>query len=368
MAGVAPLRLLSARRAAQVSPEPGARVPDEVAGAVREWRKEGPLTRVCESEALAEGTGASCMSLAAVPSRHTDGEGARLLLCGNMNMSITSCDSATGHVDRMPLSEPASAAVWCLASFRCRDGAWRVVAGYNNAVVTLWDATSGQLLRDSMSHRDMVLCAAPLPDTSHYVTGSFDRSALVWRTQVSDKEDENTCVAAVLMHPHPVHSLATFTDPRSGDACVVTGASDGRLRVFRALTSRVIANWRAHDVLIAAVAVVPRAHGGMHIASAGHNGVLCLWHAETHTMLARVRTSAMPLLTTLLSPSGTACVASADTLGRLQLWSADTLQRIGHPLHAHPEQRISALTSFVGTDGRWHIATASGNKLRVWRA
>jgi WD40 repeat protein len=59
------------------------------------------------------------------------------------------------------------------------DGA-RIVTASNDQTARVWDASSGEMLRELKGHRDNVQSAAFSPDGARIVTASVDRTVRVW--------------------------------------------------------------------------------------------------------------------------------------------------------------------------------------------
>ena len=60
-----------------------------------------------------------------------------------------------------------------------RQGA-RLIAGCYDNTAKIWDAKTGELIRELKGHRGPVLSAAFSPDGSRVITASFDDTARIW--------------------------------------------------------------------------------------------------------------------------------------------------------------------------------------------
>ncbi|WP_252395272.1 NB-ARC domain-containing protein [Streptantibioticus parmotrematis] len=151
---------------------------------------------------------------------------------------------------------------------------WSVSVGRDDTVVAavgedefvrLFDLRTGQLLAERAAHRDWVRATAFAPDSSTLVTGSGDRSVIVWNTAgrrlvpVRRIEDFKTRVRAVTALERSDVIIAATEEPRvhafgvdglvgearmpsgvdwvrsvsrTGDGSVVLGCEDGAIRLW----------------------------------------------------------------------------------------------------------------------------------------
>ena len=69
------------------------------------------------------------------------------------------------------------------------DGKYIVTAS-DDGTARIWDAATGQEVRQLSGHTDWVLSAAYSPDGKHIVTASGDRTARIWDVAIEDLLDE----------------------------------------------------------------------------------------------------------------------------------------------------------------------------------
>ena len=104
---------------------------------------------------------------------------------------------------------------------------------------------------------------------------------------------------------------------------LVTGHSDGRIRVTEIATGEKIASWAADEHLVSAVAVSP---DGNLIASAGSGGAVALWHVSDGRSIAKRRGHEEGVMSVAFSPDG-AILASGGMDGYAVLWDTTSFAR-----------------------------------------
>lgn len=118
-----------------------------------------------------------------------------------------------------------------------------------NRNLRLWDAETGEQLRDLSGHTADVTCVAVHPTQPRFVTGSGDHSLIVWNAE----------------NQSPVHTLNDHTDgirsiafePTEGRT-FVSASWDGTLRVYDSNTYRCLAVLADHEDAVFCVAFHPR--------------------------------------------------------------------------------------------------------------
>ena len=217
------------------------------------------------------------------------------------------------------------------------------------------------LLRSFLGHEKPVVACVAMPDRSHFLSASADRTLRLWTLRSSE------CVAVLSGHDDELTACAVTPDGRtaistSADAtvkfwdlaarccigtvdnegrwstsCAVTpdglsvvaGSDDGSLRIWDRLSRERIATLQGHTDYVTACVVTP---DGGRLVSASRDGTVRVWDL----------------------PSG-ACLF---TLGRVELVEAPT------PRGMEEQQWITAIV--VTPDGRYAIAAAGDGSLSQW--
>ncbi len=150
-----------------------------------------------------------------------------------------------------------------------------------NMQVTVEPALASAPVKSHAWHRQEVtgIAVTPHPDRAIVISTSADGSALVWEPNLNDVEGRPTA-AHTLLHPVAVRSIACGPHIQNGSALVVTGADDGRIRLWdvnpaKLPTSPRVTATDAHTSAVVAVAFSP---DGRFIASAAGREVF-IWSA-----------------------------------------------------------------------------------------
>lgn len=119
-------------------------------------------------------------------------------------------------------------AIFCVAI--SSDGA-RIVSGSNDKTAIVWDAASGKLLQRLEGHAQAVTAAGFSADGRRVVTGSLDHTARVWET-------ESGTLVAILKggHRQHVHGAAISPDGRR----VLTASCDGSVVLWDVAGERLL--------------------------------------------------------------------------------------------------------------------------------
>jgi WD40 repeat protein len=255
------------------------------------------------------------------------------------------------------------------------DGKWLAAGGIFSArddeagTIRLYDFVSGELKALMKGHEDAVNSLAFSPDGTRLISGSSDRTAILWDVSpLTATGDAAKAGPAILS---PLHRLKGHTDQifaagfTPDGARVVTGADDQDLRLWRVADSTEIAVMKGHADKVRSLAI---ARDGT-IASGDRSGEIRLWNGETGAFLrtlARQRTfvgslSFSPDGKTLLS--GIAKVSADSNPYGAHVFDVAT----GRELVTYREHDNIVLATAISPDGRW-AATGGGdnNEIHIW--
>jgi ParB family chromosome partitioning protein len=167
-------------------------------------------------------------------------------------------------------------------------------------------------------------------------------SQLTFYDFLSEKLERRVDVAA--------HVLALAADEER----VVAATSDGRLLVFASKSGELVRELRAHTGASTAVAL----RAGL-LASAGADGTVALFDAESFAEKARHELSARPLAAVAIDPNGSALAAAGED-GVVRVVFSDGLRR---EMPGH-DGRVLAL-EFTPQDGRL-VSGGEDGTIRIW--
>lgn len=158
-------------------------------------------------------------------------------------------------------------------SVRCLDIHGRYVAtGSYDGTARLWDMETGRCLHRYIGHSQNIYSIAF--DGVRIVTGSLDWTIKVW----SPNHDQ--CVATLNGHTSLVGHLQLLTPYESSTPLLVSGGSDGCLRVWDLATYECRHRISAHDNSVSSLQADQQ-----RILSGGSDGRVKLWDLETGTLI-----------------------------------------------------------------------------------
>ncbi|MBI1289813.1 hypothetical protein GC173_01025 [bacterium] len=238
------------------------------------------------------------------------------------------------------------------------DGNFIATCGGAGAFV--WDAETGEVLRELVGHASIVSSVVFSPEGSRVLTGSWDATARLWDMSTGAQ------VRIFSGHGGTVNSVAFSPDGTN----VLTGSSDRTSRLWDTETGEVLQTFTGHISTVNSVAFSPdgtRILTGslsFHFDGEEHSypGEAWVWDAGTGIVLQTFIGHTNSVRSVAFSPDGTRTLTgSYDNTARL--WDVNTGQELQS--FAHPEVVNSVAFSPDGTD----ILTGSNDKTaRLWDA
>eukprot|EP00898_Chlorokybus_atmophyticus_P001996 jgi/Chlat1/2798/Chrsp187S00199 len=119
------------------------------------------------------------------------------------------------------------------------DGQWLATAAQDNTAA-VWDASTGEPLRELRGHTDWVMSVAWSPDGRRLATASLNKTAAVWDALIGKRLRElrgHTAFAKAVAWSPDGRQLATTSDDKT--AAVWDASSGGRRLVLKGHASRV---------------------------------------------------------------------------------------------------------------------------------
>jgi len=259
----------------------------------------------------------------------------RQIVSGAQDKVVRVWDVDTGKTARFIRGETAPGSWGTIyATALSPDGRWLAVGGFlhderdpaTGAAVRLYDFASGRLEALLKGHSNVIWALAFSPDGRRLISGSFDKTAIVWDLPTRRQERR------LWGHALNVTAVA-FTN---GGERVVTGSEDGTLRVWSATDGKLVAEMTEHKRKVESAA------------------------AERS---AREKKEYKPLpvgVTAVAASPAEPLIASGDTDGTVLLWDARTgaaLREFASPGGLIGSSGIDSLT--FSADGRWLLYTAT---------
>ncbi|CAL1693803.1 unnamed protein product [Somion occarium] len=207
-----------------------------------------------------------------------------------------------------------------------------VAAGFEDAVVRVWDIDTGALMLKLQAHADNVAAVAFSPDCSKLVSGSADGVAIVWSTytgenlaQLVGHEGDIWCLAyspdgatvatgsidctVKLWDAHTYDIIHTLDDHPSVVQCMafssdssllVTSAQD-QGKVWNTRTGHLVSSLSGHENVVWAVSFSP---DGRRIVTGSEDNTSRIWNSATGDELVTIREHTNPVWTVQFSPDG----------------------------------------------------------------
>ena len=261
-------------------------------------------------------------------------------------------DMATGRAEQELRAHTDSVIALAISP----DGRRVVTSSYDGRVI-VWDASSGSdLLRLSYASRPGVwarMLAFGADGTLH--ADGLNHDLLTWSAQPQIER-------AFTGHARRVTGLAYL-----GPDAIVSGDSDGILRVWDPSTGRERRQLVGHTDAVNAVAALP---DGRRVVTAGHDRTVRVWDAVSNRQLLRMRETATPATALAVSPDGRRMAAAvpgreadgSPTAGEVIIADTDT----GGPVLRLPMTggRVWRL-AYAPAGQRLATACADG-KIRLW--
>jgi WD40 repeat protein/serine/threonine protein kinase len=143
-----------------------------------------------------------------------------------------------------------------------------VVTGSDDKTAILWEAASGRKLRTFRGHAESVLSVALSADGQHVVTGSRDMTAILWDLASGKK------IQTFQGHNGAVSSVAVSADGKS----IVTGSYDKTAILWDAGSGKQVQIFKGHSHFVDGVAL---SADGKHVVTGSYDKTAILWETES---------------------------------------------------------------------------------------
>ena len=228
----------------------------------------------------------------------------------------------------------------------------RIVTASGDGTARIWDAATGQEIRQLRGHTDRVRFAAFSPDGQQVVTNSDDGTARTWDSETGQE------VHRLLGHTGSVSSAAYSPDGHQ----IVTAGSDQTARIWDAETGLEMRQLRGHTGAVSSVAYSP---DGQQIVTASVDETARVWDSTTGQVIHQLRGHAGSVNSAVYSPDGQLIVTSSgDETARI--WSATTGEAVRQLLSRtrgiesavfSPDSQFIVTASYDGTAHIWNVET-----------
>jgi eukaryotic-like serine/threonine-protein kinase len=270
------------------------------------------------------------------------------------------------------------------------DGKTLASSSYTSQAVTLWNATTGHLLRSLKGHIGPILDIAFSPDGVHLASACNDLTVRIWdttRDQEARSLPEKDDVGRVTFGPDGSYLASacgdgtvklwdltsgqvvrTFRGHTAPVSCVAI-SRDGRLaasagidmtvRIWEVATGQEIKAFKGHSALIKDVAFSP---DGKTVASGSHDQLVKIWDLAAGREIHTLKGHTGQVKGVAFGPDGKTLV-SADFEGFILFWDLDSGLRVKT---SKADQGLCTIA--YSPDGRWLASAGYGQSIHVWDA
>merc|ERR1711971_845585 len=152
-------------------------------------------------------------------------------------------------------------------------GGHAILAGSADTMAWMWWAPSGKLMQIFAGHAQTVTCGAWGLGGKLIITGSSDRSVIVWNPRAGTPQQ----------HVREVHTEAVVSMCAHSEApLVVSGSEDGSAKVIQMETGKVVADLPGHEASVEALGWNHPGPDGISLLVTGSmDGKLLVWDGKT---------------------------------------------------------------------------------------
>jgi WD40 repeat protein len=239
------------------------------------------------------------------------------------------------------------------------DSRWLAVGGWMHrecegrcGEIRLYDFATGQLTALLKGHINTVFSLAFSPDGKHLVSGSFDRTAIIWDV------NDHRLLYRLAGHTGLLQGVAFTPDGER----VITASEDTTLKLWSVSDGRELATLAGHSDKVRSMAV--SSLDGL-IASGSRNGEIRLWDSRTGRFVRTLANQGVEVGALSFSADGKLLVAgNGAQIGPfpLRVWDVAT----GRIITTYTGHTNTVFAATVAPDGL-HVATGgSAGDIQLW--
>ncbi len=226
-----------------------------------------------------------------------------------------------------------------------RNGAW-LISGSDDGLVKLWDAFSGQLVRDLTGHSDSVRCVSFSPDGNLIASSSADNRIILWEAATG------RIVHILNGHSQSVEHVAFSPD----GSLIASSGLDDQVILWNAISGKSAGKFWS---LLDCRSVEFDPHGQRIVAADGAS--ITVQDLQGNRQPLRLQSHSGSILDVAFSPHGT-FVASGGRDQQVIIWDPNVGVR-KHTLKGHSD----TITSLAFNPNGSRLATSSLDQTaRIW--
>jgi WD40 repeat protein len=234
-----------------------------------------------------------------------------------------------------------------------RDGK-RLASASRDKTIRLWDPNSGRELRQLRGHSDLVLAVAFASDGKTLASGSWDKTIRVWDVGAGNER------SVIQGHFSPISTLVFLADGQT----LASGSWDRSIRIWDTATGKELRQMQGHQGPVTSLAL---SRDGKTLASGSWDRTVRLWDVDKGKELRPTEGSQHGLWSVALPPVGKQVATGGDD-GSVRLWDSFTGKEIHRLQGAFGPESPLALVDHLdfSSDGKTLTAATYGYKRYRW--
>jgi len=220
-----------------------------------------------------------------------------------------------------------------------------LLTGSDDKSAILWDTEAGKEIRRFTGQDDEIRSVAFSPDNKNILTASIGGRAILWDA-ATGREVRRFETPSIRFH-----SAAFSPDGRY----VAAACSDNRARMWEAASGQEIRQFEGHEGAVGSIAFSP---DGLILLTGSQDKTARMWNAATGQEIRKLEGHKSKVTSVAFSQDGKfALTGSGDNIARL--WDAAT----GSEIRSYKSELIEMLTVAFSPDGRFIAAAGIGESL-----
>ncbi|WP_197519403.1 WD40 repeat domain-containing protein [Mycobacterium sp. E2327] len=218
----------------------------------------------------------------------------------------------------------------------------RIVAGYSDGKLYVWDAGSGELAGPGVIPTTMksVDALAYSPDGGRIISAGGDE-VMQWAVQIWDANSGNQIGPALTGQGPPLDTVAVSPDGQ----LIATGGDDNVIRLWDAHTRQPKGQLTGHSNIVYSIVFSPDSR---MLISGSFDGTVRRWNVGQLKEIGQPLTGHVGRVDVVtVSPDGR-YIASSGQDGTVRLWNSETGQPVGAPLTASSDPVLGVAFSPAG--------------------
>jgi WD40 repeat protein len=231
----------------------------------------------------------------------------------------------------------------------------RLASGAEDNTIRLWDTTGGKLIMKL----ETTCAALSFIHETLLASSSYDKTVRVWVVAATSRPSD-------LLQTYLLEACGTSVTFSPDGAKLACGSIDGKIRVWNAVTQRLLHKLEGHTQVVFSVAFSPN---GLHIASGSLDQTIRIWNAETGQLQTSLDGGVGFVSCVAFAPDNirlASANASAGTDTAVLLWNLET----GTVLKSFTSLSVDSIWSvaFSPSGNRLAYGTSINSHVAIWDA